>query len=360
MHKPAKSEKLLPLLRERLSAMNNGAIFPSVRQLMKEYSVSQLTVTSAIAELKAEGLLESIVGKGTVICHGGKIVPLRIAALFPAWPSEAMHDAVEKLQSEAAERAIGIETTFYDIGNNIYKRLNEIDADAIILNPPDPGNIEPDELQYLLNCQRPVVMIRSSIPNRYINYVCCNNQLSGMMAANYLHRKGHHRLGLLFSEPHYSPSNELAESFLRCAKGNGAEVTVIDCKVHHGELSPERTYIHMKEYLAANKPDFTALFALSDETVPPVMKALQETGISVPGQLSIMSFGNTPNSRTLYPALTTIDPNRTEIISTALNIIAQWHANGDQEGCHVNVYPAVIERSSVLDINSITTARAAQ
>lgn len=67
MVKSSKSDQLYLQLRRRISAMKDGEPFPTVRQLMTEYQVSQSTVTPAINQLKEKGLIEAYVGRGSFV-----------------------------------------------------------------------------------------------------------------------------------------------------------------------------------------------------------------------------------------------------------------------------------------------------
>jgi len=347
MLKLAKSEELFELLKTRLAAMHLGDRFPSVRQIMKEYNVSQFTVGPALDKLREEGLIECIVGRGTFVSGGGKVRPLKIAALFPQWPSVSISDIAQRTREEVLARSYQPEVIFYDVSKNIYEQLNGIDADALIIDPPDPGNITPDDLQRIIECHRPVVLMRSTIPSNQINYVCGNNQISGMLAANYLHQMGHRRIGVVLSEPRFGTSVDLSESFIHSAGLNNDEVTVIDCKIKPAEDAAALTYLAMKSYLAENTLSVSVLFVVSDETVPPVIRALTEAGISVPGQIGVMGFGNVSNSAFYQPPLTTIDTDRRKMAAAAIEIIEKKLAGESQDGFHVNIYPTVIERESI-------------
>lgn len=44
-----------------------GERFPSLRTLASEYEVAELTVHAAVRELQREGVLESVIGRGTFV-----------------------------------------------------------------------------------------------------------------------------------------------------------------------------------------------------------------------------------------------------------------------------------------------------
>jgi 2-aminoadipate transaminase len=55
--------------------LQDGSRLPPVRQLAAECGLTRLTVHSAYAELQAEGLVESYVGRGTFVTVGAPLVP---------------------------------------------------------------------------------------------------------------------------------------------------------------------------------------------------------------------------------------------------------------------------------------------
>jgi DNA-binding LacI/PurR family transcriptional regulator len=65
------SNVVLNALYELISRLDDGARLPTVRELMKNFRVSQATVQDAIARLRDEGLLTSQVGRGTYVVKAG-------------------------------------------------------------------------------------------------------------------------------------------------------------------------------------------------------------------------------------------------------------------------------------------------
>jgi DNA-binding LacI/PurR family transcriptional regulator len=66
--------KLQSYLRSVAMAAEEGDRLPTVRQLMRDFSLSQQVVQRALSDLKAEGLVDAQVGRGTFFT-GGSILP---------------------------------------------------------------------------------------------------------------------------------------------------------------------------------------------------------------------------------------------------------------------------------------------
>jgi LacI family transcriptional regulator len=60
------------------------------------------------------------------------------------------------------------------------------------------------------------------------------------------------------------------------------------------------------EALLARKPRPTAIFASNDEMAAGVYKAAYRLGVSIPGELSVVGFDDSPLATRLSPSLTTI------------------------------------------------------
>lgn len=58
--------------------------------------------------------------------------------------------------------------------------------------------------------------------------------------------------------------------------------------------------------LLKRSPRPTAIFASNDEMAAGVYHAARQLGVSIPGDLSVIGFDDTPVSRRLWPPLTTV------------------------------------------------------
>src|SRR5699024_10973464 len=73
--------------------------------------------------------------------------------------------------------------------------------------------------------------------------------------------------------------------------------------------------------LIARGADFDALFALNDTLAFGAMRALEESGRSVPNDVAVMGFDNIDESAYSVPALTTVDPGREWIARRAVDAL---------------------------------------
>ena len=97
-------------------------------------------------------------------------------------------------------------------------------------------------------------------------------------------------------------------------------------------------------------PDVEAVFAVSDLSAVGVVMECQRRGIDVPGQISVIGFGDFAIGRIINPPLTTIHVDFTELgRRTGNTLVALLAADGDveTEPGRVDVGLTIIERESV-------------
>jgi DNA-binding LacI/PurR family transcriptional regulator len=75
--------------------------------------------------------------------------------------------------------------------------------------------------------------------------------------------------------------------------------------IRKGNYEPESGYQVAMELLALPEPP-TAYFCVSDSMACGCIRALCNSGINVPGDVSVLGFDNSPFARTMVPSITTI------------------------------------------------------
>jgi LacI family transcriptional regulator len=110
------------------------------------------------------------------------------------------------------------------------------------------------------------------------------------------------------------------------------------------------TYQHMRTFLASPHPEFTAIFVINDNTTMGVMKALQEFGLRVPQDVSLVGFDDMEFAAFLQPPLTTIRVERREIGRLAVQRLLDRLTNPGLIPIRIEVQTRLIERQSVATI----------
>ncbi len=339
-----KTEELFRKLRQRIALMHDGESFPTVRQLMADYGFSQVTVTTAIKELKERGLLKSHVGRGSFVCKDEKSKP-KMLLLCSDWPSEICEIMTESLKCKAIEAGFDCEIVKYDYHKDITCSLDDYEADILVLDNISDDHLTPEQVMAISQAPVPVILCRNAVPISNINYVCNDNMASGTLIANYLYRLGHHKLGLLFNEPHLLTTDTVSRGFLLTAKSNKCRVDVLDCKIQKGE-TPEKQVAAFCDDIAAGKYDFTALFAVSCYGAELVVSGLKKRGIRIPEDISVSCIGSTCSTKGITAVDATQEDYDNEVIEMAKGLLERKNNVNSK----VDLIPVLYEGNTVCSV----------
>jgi DNA-binding LacI/PurR family transcriptional regulator len=118
------------------------------------------------------------------------------------------------------------------------------------------------------------------------------------------------------------------------------------------DFGEENGYIQTKKLLdLPNRP--TAIFALSNLISLGTLRALKEAGLTVPEDISIVSFDEQPYSAFLACPMTTVEQPREEIGRLAFNFLLKTIGDGmPDEPVKLMLQPRLIYRESVKKISN--------
>ena len=345
MLKLAKSEQLFQLLKDKIGQMKDGERFPSVRQLMQEYNVSQFTVGPALDLLEERKLLTRKVGKGTFVRKDGEQKQYTVYYYMNDWNFDEASETERICRKIALSRNYNYRRIIYHHSDDVYSQLAFGEADAIIINPAR-SDLSPAQVNILKNAPIPVIMIRASLHQLGLNCVGGHNVVTGTMAAEYFLKNGHRKMAILLSEPFGPTSNEIFDGYSSRIKADGGELTVIDCKTKFGENSQMKAFTELSRYLKSHRADFTAMFVTSDYSALGALRALSEFNIRVPEQLSVLGFGGNSSAALFKPSLSSIVVPLDKMAGGAFDLIDQALKERKSHGLTHIVYPEFIERES--------------
>jgi len=128
----------------------------------------------------------------------------------------------------------------------------------------------------------------------------------GSMAANHLLELGHVRIGHLSGSD--GASAHRRAGFLRAVETAG-----VDPVVSKSAGTSEEDGYAAAVWLLDHHPDTTAVFAANDTMALGAFAALKARGLSVPDDVSVIGYDNSPLAKSRYLDLTSID-NRSDLV----------------------------------------------
>ena len=140
-------------------------------------------------------------------------------------------------------------------------------------------------------------------PSSYSSVTIADEQES-CRAVRELLTKGHTRIAALAASNHDSSISQLrCAGYARALREAGLPQT--EDVICAGDFTIESAYRAMRERLT-RPADFTALFAISDDMAIGAMRALRESGRSIPDDCSVIAIDGLTVSEYIFPMLTTL------------------------------------------------------
>ncbi|ACZ43368.1 transcriptional regulator, LacI family [Thermobaculum terrenum ATCC BAA-798] len=214
------------------------------------------------------------------------------------------------------------------------------------------GDLDEDWIRAALATGLPLVMVDHYVPGLEVPTVVPDNFGGAYAMTKHLLEQGHRRIGFVRGPSKYWTLGERLAGYLLAMQqaGLAPPPELIPPRVSHGE---EKGYGETLMLLDLEEPP-TAIFAVSDKTAIGVYRALNERGISVPGQISVVGFDDIELARTVSPPLTTVRVPCEEMGRVALERLLALIESGDwrEDNMRWTLPTRVIPRSSVRRLGS--------
>jgi LacI family transcriptional regulator len=176
--------------------------------------------------------------------------------------------------------------------------------------------------------------------------VLVDNVSGATKAVKHLIANGHHTIGLIGSEPDSYPSiMERRQGYLTALAQHNLKPFIEDSALDRSEA------YEATQRLIARVPEITAIFACNDNVAIGVINALQDTGLRVPDQISVIGFDNIDLAREVKPALTTMHVDKVLMGVIAVRHLIDRAVNPNRASLKTLVSTEVIERETVRAIS---------
>lgn len=197
-----------------------------------------------------------------------------------------------------------------------YFKYRCVDGIAIICtDPKDKETLE------LIESDFPIVVI--DMFNRDTSTVTSDNSKGCDLAIEYLYNLGHRRIAHITGASYEDnwPSRIRKKGYVKAMKK--LKLEVLDGYIADGKnFDVSGGYAAMKQLLELKERP-TAVFAAGDKLAIGAIDALNEAGIKVPDDISIIGFDDIEIAKYLTPKLTTVRQNCEEIGKTAVDILVE-------------------------------------
>ncbi|WP_092957298.1 LacI family DNA-binding transcriptional regulator [Paracidovorax konjaci] len=332
------------------SSSARGAV--TLREVAERAGVSMITVSrvlktpAQVSEATRERVQEAVATLGYVpnLMAGG----LRssrshlVMALVPTTRGQLFGEMIQSLTD--ALHARGFQVMFGEVGYAA-SREDEL-LRAIVGRRPDGIVLtgvmhSPEGRRLLLASGIPVVETWDTTPTPIDMLVGLSHERLGEAVCAYLHGRGHRQLAVLSGDDNRAMRRQ--QGFSEAARQRGLPPPA----VHWGPAPT--SHAEGRTGLAAlleRTPRIDAVFCSSDMLALGVLTEARARGISVPGDLAVVGFGDIEFAATQSPSLTTVRIDGTRIGETAARFIADRAEGRAVAEPSVDIGFSIVERES--------------
>ena len=333
-------QKLKMLLRDlsHEQGMQVGDRFFSQNEIMDAYGLSFSTVTRALKELEAEGMLRRERGRGTFLAafphvNSGQLKVLRHLKVFLPWDEKsARHPLFKNILAqiqnalpppcEINQVAFADDITLMD--RQFLHDDSEIDA-ALFVTPP------PRMMPFAARLARVAtvgILGAPPIPGD-MSAVYTDHTVGIQMAVEYLAQHRHRYIGLIATEASTGRVENLVAGFNSAMQKHGVSVREnLITIVPPGE---GRGYQALSDLFDSNTAHPLTAVLLADELLAPgVMDGVRMMDLKVPGDLSLLVYSDLTDLEFLPTRLTTMAVPVAEMIRLALAALTASVERGER------------------------------
>ena len=212
---------------------------------------------------------------------------------------------------------------------------NGVDG-AIILN----NRIEQDDVEALMDAKIPTVFLDREIQTETAGSVLFDSYYDGAIAAEYCLNKGFKRFGYIMGVAKSYDDEERYQGFKD--KLEQAGIKLENEYTWMGNFDRQTSYDATKRFLESNLKLPEVIFAANDSSAIGCMEALQEAGIRIPEDISVMGCDDIELAQRVRPSMTTIrtsfEKQGVQAVEQLIRLI-QEHAVGEIEILYGRIIP---------------------
>lgn len=307
--KPQPGRSLYLAVRDAVREAIDAGIFqpgeqmPSTKELSDQLEVSLVTTHRALQELVTSGVLQRSQGKGTFVHEryherARTLSDVRLGLIFPSDASLAdFHHSqiLEGVRQAAQQWAVDLVLLRFD--EDVRNECNGY----LFINPI------PDEIDRFIGEARrkPMLIVGAASHSADVPALNVDQSELTQQVVDHLKSLKHQNVAYIGGDDSASVSRERWQSFSKQA--DEAELKCPDANVikTSGQRLNEYGRQHLRRILSAStKP--TAIFAAGYYFALDVLTVAAAEGLTVPGDLSIITVDDPPSAAYLNPPLTTL------------------------------------------------------
>jgi len=315
--------------------------FDSISKITQEHAVSRETAKRVMTVLAEEGLIVRRQGKGTFVAN---LRPMQKiwGFVFPFWSSRNDHLLVG-FRALAASHGRELRH-FYD-GNSWEEEIRLVASmlndryETIIVIPTLDQSKTIDFYSKLSPVDSPVVLFDYTMTGEALPYVIQSYDVAVVRALSYLMEQKDGAVAFVGHELWSGSRNMVLEVM--------QETYIRTLKARRPDLQPiilGRSGSVTSEELRAK--GITGIFCPGDEAAIQIIGHMKDQGLDIPGEVNLVSYGNTDLAHYFTPGITSLDPHNDKMIACLEELLAPHMQGKPLESRHFIVQPELVVRDT--------------
>lgn len=223
----------------------------------------------------------------------------------------------------------------------IFDSMKSRRIDGLILAT---AHIEDPIVEDCIEEQLPVVLVNRTIDTHDVTEVINNDELGIQLAVSHLIELGHKQIAFLGGPQNTSTGRDRYRAFRNLADNGQFELDPDLC-ASCTAFTEAAGHTSMLGILDCNKP-FSAVVAANDLLALGCYDALEERGVSCPGDVSVTGFNNMPFVDRFSPPLTSLHIPHDELGVRAANLLLAEIRDSDAPRTTIRLDPVLVVRGS--------------
>lgn len=205
-----------------------------------------------------------------------------------------------------------------------------------------------EDLQVFIDSELPFVVLDNSFQDSDVDSVAINNSQGISKAMQYCYEMGHRNIGYIWCKDRITSFDERYWAYRRWMKYLGIQFKDTNiCEVDYLEQAIRN---QVREYLKSITDVPSVFIAENDFIACNAIHGIQDLGMRIPEDISVMGFDDRPICQMVVPSLTTVNVPKDAFGSSAVNMLMEKIKNPREYSMKIEVGTRLIVRQSVKKI----------
>jgi len=323
--------------------LEHGELLPSENSLAEEFGVSRPTVRRALTEMEEEGMVCREQGRGTFVSKDTRKKSPKKTATYALIIRGQDDVTISSLiyGFEEACRATHHEMVLCNTGGDILQQADTVlrlshrdDIEGVAILPVTYPATPACHIANFQDRKIPVAFCHRAAEDGTGPLLSIDHMAEGVLVGQAFAGQGHRRVALLFHEPPGPSGESMVAAWtrgirksLQAVGGELPEEFVYfpdEVVVDHAKREVELLASLEKMFRSENPP--TAIFAITDEFAQAVYCGLEQLGLKVPEDVSLVGLGDAHRKGAFLRRLTSVVFDGADMGRQAVELLHQMGA----------------------------------